>query len=479
MLFYRTSCAAAAGGNDRTEGMNNMQNQTDSHDFSTGSIGRHIINQAIPLMVAQLVQLLYNVVDRIYIGHLPGEDGMALTGIGLVFPIVSLISAFTNLFGTGGAPLFAISRGAGEEEEAERLMGTTAVLLLTTSVVLTAGCFVLKRPLLYLLGASDATFPYADRYLAVYLLGTPFLMLGTGMNGFITAQGFPKTAMLTTMLGAGLNLVLDPVFIFVLHMDLRGAAIATVLSQIVSAIWVIRFLTGTKAIVPLRRDRMRVQRKRVFRIAALGMSGFIMAATNSVTQLVCNVMLGIYGGDVYIGIMSILNSVREIFSLPIIGLTSGAQPVLGYNYGARKLARVKRGIVFLSLTGGAYTVLSWLLLMLCPAVFLSVFTSNADMIGLGVQAVQIYFSGFVFMLFQFSGQSVFVALERSKHAIFFSLFRKVIIVFPLTVFLPMVMANPVNGVFWAEPISNVVGGLACYLTMYFTLYRRLGRDAAA
>ncbi len=456
-----------------------MQKRIDSHDFSTGSIGRHIINQAIPLMVAQLVQLLYNVVDRIYIGHLPGEDGMALTGIGLVFPIVSLISAFTNLFGTGGAPLFAISRGAGEEEEAERLMGTTAVLLLAASAVLTAGCFAFRRPLLYLLGASDATFPYADSYLSIYLLGTPFLMLGTGMNGFITAQGFPKTAMLTTMLGAGLNLVLDPVFIFVLHMDLRGAAIATVVSQMVSAIWVIRFLTGTKAIVPLRRNRMRVQRKRALRIAALGMSGFIMAATNCVTQMVCNIVLGMYGGDIYIGIMSILNSIREIFQLPIIGLTSGAQPVLGYNYGAQQYERVKRGIVFLSLTGGVYTVLSWLLLMLCPKVFLAVFTSNANMIRLGTQAVQIYFAGFVFMLFQFSGQSVFVALERSKHAIFFSLFRKVIIVFPLTIFLPMVMANPVNGVFWAEPVSNVVGGLACYLTMYFTLYRRLGRDAAA
>ncbi len=447
------------------------------HDFSKGSVNRQILGQAVPLIIAQILQLLYNVVDRIYIGHLPGSDGLALTGIGLVFPIVSLISAFTNLYGMGGAPLCSIDRGAGKTEEAERIMGNTAVLLFATAFVLMGVCYAVKRPVLYLLGASDATYPYANLYLIIYLTGTVFFMLGNGMNNFITSQGFPRTAMCTTLLGALINLVLDPILIFGFGMGIEGAAIATVLAQIVSAVWVLRFLTGGKAILRLKKNCLKLDSHLVRQITTLGMSGFIMQATNGVAQVACNSMLSIYGGDLYVGIMTVLNSVREIFSLPVSGITSGAQPVLGFNYGARKYGRIRRGIRFMTLAGGLYTLLAWGVLMLFPKPFLALFTGNQEMIVKGVRAVHLYFAGFVFMLFQFSGQSVFVALGKPKQAVFFSLFRKVVIVLPLTVLLPRILADSVAGIFLAEPISNVIGGLACFLTMYFTVYRRLEHTA--
>lgn len=443
------------------------------HDFSKGSMSRHIMMQAVPLMIAQILQLLYNVVDRIYIGHLPGEDGFALTGIGLVFPVISVISAFTNLFGMGGAPLCSIARGAGQNEKAKKIMGHSAVLLFGTSILLMTVFYLLRRPVLYLLGASDATYAYADTYLVIYLTGTVFFMLGNGMNSFITSQGFPKTAMCTTLLGAAINLILDPILIFGFDMGIEGAAWATVFSQLISCVWVLRFLTGKKAIFRLEKRYFHLDWSLVREIAALGMSGFIMQATNSVAQIACNAMLSIYGGDLYIGIMTILNSVREILSMPVSGITSGAQPVLGFNYGAKQYERIKKGIRFMTFVGSVYTVLAWAVLVFFPKPFLALFTGNKEMIENGVRAVHLYFAGFVFMLFQFSGQSVFVALGKSKRAVFFSLFRKVVIVLPLTVLLPRLMSDGVAGIFLAEPISNVIGGLACFLTMYITVYRRL------
>ncbi len=443
------------------------------HDFSKGSMSRHIMMQAVPLMIAQILQLLYNVVDRIYIGHLPGEDGLALTGIGLVFPVISVISAFTNLFGMGGAPLCSIARGAGQNEKAKKIMGHSAVLLFGTSILLMTVFYLLRRPVLYLLGASDATYAYADTYLVIYLTGTVFFMLGNGMNSFITSQGFPKTAMCTTLLGAAINLILDPILIFGFDMGIEGAAWATVFSQLISCVWVLRFLTGKKAIFRLEKRYFHLDWSLVREIAALGMSGFIMQATNSVAQIACNAMLSIYGGDLYIGIMTILNSVREILSMPVSGITSGAQPVLGFNYGAKQYERIKKGIRFMTFVGSVYTVLAWAVLVFFPKPFLALFTGNKEMIENGVRAVHLYFAGFVFMLFQFSGQSVFVALGKSKRAVFFSLFRKVVIVLPLTVLLPRLMSDGVAGIFLAEPISNVIGGLACFLTMYITVYRRL------
>lgn len=445
-----------------------------ANDFSKGSVSRNIITQAIPLILAQLVHLLYNVVDRIYIGHLPGADSMALTGIGLVFPISTLIAAFTNLFGTGGAPLFAIARGAKEEDRAEEILGNTFSMLLGTSFVMLALCYIFRKPVLYLFGASDASYLYADAYLKIYLLGTPFVMLSTGLNGFINAQGFPKIGMMTTVIGAVLNLILDPLFIFAFDMGVSGAAIATVLSQVVSAVWVVRFLTGPKVLLHIRRKYMRVRVPLLKEITSLGMAGFIMQGTNCLVQVVCNATLKIYGGDLYVGIMTVVNSVRDILSLPISGLTSGSQPVIGYNYGAKEYARVKKGIQFTAFLGIGYTVLAWFFVFKAPEFFMSIFTTDRAMIEAGVSALHLYFFGFFFMAFQFTGQSTFTALGYAKHAIFFSLFRKAIIVVPLTLLLPK-LGLGVNGVFLAEPISNAIGGLACFITMWLCVYRQLGK----
>ncbi len=448
-----------------------------TNDFSRGKVWQNIICQALPLILAQLVQLLYNVVDRVYIGHLSGSDTLALTGIGLVFPLTTLVAAFTNLFGTGGTPLFSIARGAEQKERAERILGNTFVLLLGTSLVMFLLCYAFRRPVLYLFGASDASYGYADDYLRIYLFGTSFSMLSTGLNGFINAQGFPRIGMLTTLIGAVLNLILDPIFIFGLHMGVGGAALATVLSQMVSCLWVLRFLTGKKAVLTLKRENMRVEWKLAREITSLGLSGFIMQGTNCLVQVVCNATLKIFGGDLYVGVMTVVNSVREILSLPVSGLTSGAQPVLGYNYGARQYDRVKQGIRFTAVIGILYTMLAWLAVLCLPHVLLSVFVDDAAMMEAGERALHLYFFGFFFMAFQFTGQSSFTALGYSKQAIFFSLFRKAVIVTPLTLLLPR-LGLGVDGVFLAEPISNAIGGLACFVTMYFVLYRKLDKKCS-
>ncbi|MBD5499879.1 MAG: MATE family efflux transporter [Lachnospiraceae bacterium] len=443
-----------------------------STDFARGKVWQNIIAQSIPLILAQLVQLLYNVVDRIYIGHLPGADSMALTGIGLVFPLTTLIAAFTFLFGTGGTPLFSIARGAGKEGRAEKILGNTFSLLLGTSLMLFLFCYILRRPILYLFGASDDSYVYADAYLKIYLLGTSFTMLSTGLNGFINAQGFPRIGMLTTLLGAVLNLILDPVFIFGLNMGVSGAALATVLSQLVSCVWVLKFLTGKKALLCIKKENLRPDWRLAREIMTLGLSGFIMQGTNCLVQVVCNATLKIYGGDLYVGIMTVINSAREILSLPVSGITSGAQPVLGYNYGAKAYDKVRQGIRFTAALGIIYTLLTWLLVLLSPHLLLSIFTEDTAMIEAGVGALRLYFFGFFFMAFQFTGQSTFTALGYSHHAIFFSLLRKAIIVAPLTILLPR-LGLGVNGVFLAEPVSNAIGGLACFVTMYLVLYRKL------
>ena len=443
-----------------------------NNDFSKGKVWRNIVAQAIPLTLAELVHLLYNIVDRIYIGHLDVVNNMALTGIGLTFPIVTLIAAFSALFGKGGTPLFSIARGAKEDDKAEHIMGNVFSLLIISSIMLLSVCYLFRKPILYLFGASDASYIYADEYLKIYLLGTPFAMITTGMNGFINAQGFPKMGMLTTVIGAVLNLILDPVFIFGFDMGVGGAALATIISQMISSIWVICFLRSKKALLTLKRKNLKIDFTLTRKIAGLGSSGCIVQATNSLVQIVCNVTLQSCGGDLYVGIMTVLNSVREILSLPVSGITSGAQPVLGYNYGAKQNQRVKEGIRFTAMIGTIYTVIAWILIMIMPEMLFHIFTSDPAIIEKGPEALGLYFFGFFFMSFQFAGQTVFQALGYAKRAVFFSLLRKVVIVVPLTVLLPMIGFG-VNGVFLAEPISNAIGGLACFITMWMTVYRKL------
>lgn len=446
-------------------------------DFSKGSISRNILSLAMPMMAAQLVNVLYSVVDRVYLAHLPGDGRLALTGIGITMPIISIILGFANLCGTGGAPLCSIFRGQGDHEKAEKVMGNAFSLLLILGVAATAFFLIWKRPILYLFGASASTFPYADEYMTVYLCGTLFVMVSLGMNPFISAQGFGGMGMLTVVIGAAVNVALDPVFIFVLHMGVRGAALATVLSQGVSAVWVLRFLTGRTAILRLRRKNLRMEGKLVRRIAGLGLSGFFMNLTNSLVQVVCNATLQHWGGDLYVGVMTIINSIREVFFMPVHGLTNGSQPVTGYNYGAKRYDRVCESIRVSSVMTISFAALFWAVSMAFPGALVRIFNSEPEVLSAGIPAMRIYFGLFIIMSLQSAGQSAFVSLGKSKQAVFFSLLRKAIINAPLTVLLPLRMGP--MGVFAAEAVSQLVGGLACFLTMYFTIYRPMGKLAGA
>ena len=442
-------------------------------DFSTGSVQRNIVEVAVPMIAAQLLNLTYNIVDRIYIGRIAGEGTLALTGVGLCFPLITLITAFSLLYGNGGAPLCAIERGKGDEKEAQMLMGNTFAMLVLTGMVLTVLGLLFYRSVLYAFGASDVTFPYAQEYIRLYLLGTIFVMIVLGMNNFLSAQGFGNMSMLTVLIGAVLNIILDPIFIFALHQGVRGAAIATIISQGCSAVWVLRFLTGSKAQLRLTRESMRLQWQRIRKIVSLGMSGFIMAFTNGLVQVACNSTLQSFGGDLYVGVMTILNSVREIFTMPVQGLTNGASPVMSFNYGEKAYGKVKAGIRFTAIVCIVYTFAAWLVVKLFPEIFIRIFNGDAALVQASTPALHIYFFGFCFMALQFSGQSVFVALGKAKKATFFSLFRKAVIVVPLTLWLPHVGNLGVLGVYWAEPISNLIGGSACFITMLATVLPEL------
>lgn len=441
-------------------------------DFSTGPVWKRIISQAIPLTIAQLVQLMYNVVDRIYLGHMGEGNALALTGVGLTFPIVTLIMAFTALFGIGGVPLFSIERGAGNEEKAGRILGNSFALLLGSSLIFVVAGYLFMKPVLFAFGASEESFVFAREYLQIYFLGTTFTMIGTGMNGYINAQGFPQIGMFSVVIGAVCNMILDPVFIFAMDMGVAGAALATVISQAVSAVWVLRFLTGKHVLIPLRRENITIEKNITKDICKLGTASFIMQGSNCLVQVACNSTLQTFGGDLYVGIMTVTNSVREIFSLPVMGITSGAQPVISYNYGAKQYARVRSGIRFNTLIGAVYTMVAWTMILLFPEFWFGIFLDDLSMLAPGVEAMKVYFFGFVFMAFQFAGQTAFQALGDAKHAIFFSLLRKAMIVVPLTILLPW-FGFGVLGVFLAEPISNVIGGLASYITMRRTVYKRL------
>ena len=381
-----------------------MESVARQNDFSQGKVWKRIVAQAVPLTIAQLVQLLYNVVDRIYIGHMGEGDSLALTGVGLTFPVVTLILAFTALFGNGGVPLFSMARGAGDEKKAEQIMGNAFALLLCSSVVLTALGYLFCRPILFAFGASEDSYVYAAEYLHIYLAGTVFSMAATGMNGYISAQGFPRVGMLSVVIGAAANIVLDPIFIFALDMGVAGAALATVISQALSALWVLRFLFGKRAIVPLRRENIRVRWAVTKEIVRLGTSNFIMQGTNCFVQVACNATLQTWGevllprgGDLYVAVMTVTNSVREIFQLPVSGIITGAQPVISYNYGAKEYGRVKEGIRFNTVIGTAYTALAWVLVFLFPRFWFGVFSDDPAIVEAGIAMLRVYFFGFVFM----------------------------------------------------------------------------------
>ena len=452
---------------------------TQTNDFSKGSVAGNILRLAVPMTVAQLINVLYSVVDRMYIGRLPDASGNALTGLGLTFPIISIVTAFANLFGMGGSPLFSIERGRGNLEKARVIMGNTFALLVGTGVVLTAVILLIKQPLLYAFGASDATYPYANGYITIYLCGSVFVMISLGMNNFINAQGFGRKGMMTVLLGAVTNIVLDPIFIFLLDMGVQGAALATIIAQFFSTVWAGSFLRGKRTLIRLEPSAMKLQLKLVWQIISLGFSSFVMAITNSIVQVACNSTLQTFGGDLYVGVMTIINSVREVVSTPINGVTHAAQPVMGFNYGAKEYKRVRAGILFTTILCVVYTTVVWLLLFLFPRFFIGLFSNETALREAAVPSMHIYFFGFFMMSLQMAGQSAAVALGRSKQAVFFSLFRKVVIVAPLTLLLPHLFGLGVTGVFLAEPISNFIGGAACYITMLLTIWREMRRKEKA
>ena len=444
------------------------------NDFSKGSVGAAVFRMAVPITLAQLVNVAYNLVDRMYIGRIPGAGALALTGLGLCLPVISLVTAFSRLCGAGGAPLCSIERGRGDLDQAERIMGNSFALLLIFGAALTLLGELFLSPILYAFGASAETFPYARDYARIYLLGTIPVLISLGMNNFINAQGFSKMGMLTVILGAVINIVLDPVLIFLLDMGVAGAAIATVIAQTCSAVWVLVFLTGRRAILKLHLRQLILRLAIVRRVLGLGLATFIFSVTNSLVAVVANRMLLSWGGDVYVGVMTVVNSIREVIMLPASGITSGSEPVMGFNYGAGRYDRVRRCIVVTNLSALVYNLLAWGTLLLLPGLLIRVFTSDAAILAAGVPALRTYYLCYFMMTLQLAGQSTFVALGKSRQAVIFSLLRKVILVTPLMLVLPG-LGLGVMGVFWAEPIAEILGGTACFVTMILTVWRPLKR----
>jgi len=446
-------------------------------DFSGENTRRNMIRSVGPMLIAQVLNLLYSIVDRVYIGRVQGEGTLALGGIGICFPVIILITAFTNLYGVGGAPLCAIERGKGERDEAERIMNQSFRLLILTGVILMIIGLIFCEPILYLFGASDVTIKYAASYLRIYLIGTLASMTAAGLNPFINAQGYALTGMLTIFIGTVANIILDPIFIFVFGMGVAGAAIATVISQCLSAFYVIAFLRGSKAELKLIRHTP-FDRKLSANIISLGFASFVMQCTNSVVSIVCNHVLSQYG-DLYVSAMTIVSSVRQILDTPVGAIADGASPMLSFNYGARRYSKVRYSIRLVTTWAVGYTIIIWALILLFPAAFIGIFNSEPTLLGIAIPALHMYFFAFVFQAFQYSGQTVFKSLNKKKRAIFFSLFRKIVLVVPLTLLLPRFNGLGASGVFIAEPISNFVGGTACYVTMLLTIIPELKAKSAA
>jgi len=442
-------------------------------DFSRGKVSTVILRLGLPMMLAELVHVLYNIVDRMYIGRMPGDGTIALTGLGICFPLITLIGAFANLCSTGGATLATIARGKQKDEQAERIMGTAFTALMAIGAFLTVVLYFTAPFTLRLLGGDDETLPAALGYFRIYVLGTIPVLVSLGMNPFINAQGYPKVGMITVIIGAVLNIGLDPLLINTAGMGIRGAALATVASQAVSALWVLFFLRRKD--VPLRLKGFVMDRREMAAIVKLGLTGFTFKVTNSLTQAVVNIMLKAWGGalsTLYVGAMSLINSIREIISLPNNGIVAGGQNVMSYNYGAREYKRVSECIRFIFLCGLTINLAMWALIMFAPQTLIGLFTDDRALIEKTIECARIYFAAFPFMALQLTGQSTFVSLNRPKAALFFSMLRKVVLVTPLTLLLPNIGLG-VHGVFWAEMISQVLGASACFITMYLLIWRKM------
>ncbi len=444
-------------------------------DFGQGSVSSTIIRLSLPIMAAELVHVLYNLVDRMFLGHMEETGTAAITGIGVVFPLITLINAFAALCGMGGSPLAAIARGEGDNERAQRIMETAFTMLVAIGAALTVILFIFAPPLLSLLGGDENSLPYAVSYFRIYVIGTIPVMISLGMNRFINAQGFAQIGMMTVIIGAVLNLILDPILIYALDMGVEGAALATVISQTVSAAWVIFFLRGSKPINRLERFCFDVGYFK--KILKLGVTGFTFRMTNSITQALINVTLKAWGGvdsTLYVGAMSVIHSLREVAMLPASGFVSGAEPVMSYNYGAKKYDRVADTIRFTFFAALIVNLIGWCLFMFLPKPLTRIFTDDEALIDTTMRCMRVFFLAYPFMTLQNIGQHTFVSLNYPKHAFFFSLLRKIGLIVPFTLLLPG-WGLGVMGPFWAEVISELVGATATFTAMYFIVWKKMRR----
>ncbi len=445
-----------------------------TQDMGTGSIPKLLAQLAVPAVVAQVVNLLYNIVDRIYIGHMAEVGAVALTGVGLFTPILMLINAFAMLAGAGGAPRAAISMGEQDNNTAEKILGNCFSLLMVLAVVLTASFYALAPTLLRLFGASEMTLPYAVSYARIYILGTVFVLIVMGMNPFITTQGFSKISMMTTVIGAIINIILDPIFIFGLNMGVRGAALATVLSQAVGAVWILHFLTGNQTILHLKKENLKLESQTILPCLALGVSSFVMLATESLLSICFTSSLSRYGGDLAVGAMTIITSVSQLVTLPLQGICQGGQPLISYNFGARKADRVKQAFYAQLTVCVGYAVLFWAVVMLTPKIFAGMFTSDAALTEYTVWALRIYMAGIFALGAQICGQQSFMALGQAKISLLLACLRKIVLLIPLILILPHFFTDKVFAVFLAEPVSDIVATVittGCFLFKFDSILK--------
>ena len=449
-----------------------------NRDMGTGSVKKLMVQMAVPALVGQVVNLLYNVVDRIYIGHIPEIGGLALTGVGLFSPILMLITAFAMMAGSGGAPRAAIAMGQGDKEKAEKIMANCFTVLMGFAVILTVVFYFAAPTLLRLFGASDATLPYAVTYGRIYILGSITVLTVMGMNTFITTQGFARISMLTTVIGAVINIVLDPILIFVFDMGVAGAAVATVLSQLVSALWILKFLTGNKTILKLKVPNMRLEGPIILPCLGLGISTFVMLSTESILSISFTSSLSRFGGDVAVGAMTVLTSINQLITMPLSGVCQGGQPLISFNYGAKKYDRVKEAFFCQFGACVAYTTVFWLLLMLFPNFFAGIFTSDVALVDYTAWALKIFLACGFSVGFQISCQQAFMALGQAKISLVMALLRKVFLLIPLIFILPLFFQDKAFAVFLAEPVSDLIAA-AVTTFMFFRFFIKMLKNSKA
>ena len=436
-----------------------------------------IFSLALPTALAQLVNMLYNIVDRIYVGHIPGTGSLALAGLGVTYPIIVLITAFSNLVGMGGAPRASVAMGRGDYKTAEKILGNCITILVVLSVVLSVGFTIYGEPVLLAFGASENTLPYAMAYLRIYLLGTIFVQFTLGMTPFITNQGFAKTSMATTCIGAISNIILDPIFIYGFNMGVVGAAVATILSQALSMIWVLCFFLGKRSVLRIRKENLIPDKAILVLVLSLGVSPFLMTATECLIQLSFNTGAATYGGDSAVAIMSILFSVSQIASLPVQGFCQGAQPLIGYNFGAQKLERVRKTFQVMLTVSMSTTTLVVAAVEIAPQMFLGLFSSDAAIVAMGSAPLRIYMLGHFFMGAQNACQQTFLGLGEAKLSMFIALLRKVILLLPLSLVIPRVFGllgiSQLLGLYVAEPVSDFISASTCTILFFVIEWKKL------